>query len=210
MNASAFRSLLWHIPYYSMEDPLHANAVEYLDQQRAQWLRTRIPAAAEGQVLVSFREMAGGTVALIDLDRGEAVWASRGPWIAQHDPDVLPGGTLLVFDNRGNLGARTKSRVLEVDPATMGIVWRYAGDREHPLDSPIRASQQRLPNGNTLITESSGGRLLEVTREGRLVWEYINPVRGGDDDSLIPVVSWAQRIPAPALPASFIARLNGD
>jgi len=33
---------------------------------------------------------------------------------------------------------------------------------------------QRLLNGNTLITESSG-RFFEVTREGATVWEYINP-----------------------------------
>jgi hypothetical protein len=33
---------------------------------------------------------------------------------------------------------------------------------------------QRLPNGNTLITESSFGRFFEVTKEGELVWEYVN------------------------------------
>jgi hypothetical protein len=207
MNASPFRSLLWRVPYYSMEDPLHANGVDYIDRQRAEWLQDRIPAVAEGQVLVSFRELAGGTIALIDLELGQAVWATRGPWMAQHDPDVLPGGIIQVFDNRGNLGGPAKSRVLEVDPATMGIVWRYGGDDERPLDSPIRASQQQLPNGNTLITESSGGRLLEVTRDGRIVWEYLNPVRGGEDDSLIAVMSWAERVPGSDLSPAFLTRL---
>jgi len=32
---------------------------------------------------------------------------------------------------------------------------------------------QRLPNGNTLITESSFGRFFEVTKEGEIVWEYV-------------------------------------
>jgi hypothetical protein len=32
-----------------------------------------------------------------------------------------------------------------------------------------------LPNGNTLITEGSDGRIFEVTREHELVWEYISP-----------------------------------
>lgn len=207
LNDSPFRSLLWRVPYYSMEDPLHANAVEYLDRQRAAWLGSRIPAAAEGQVLVSFRELAGGSIALVDPAAGKVVWASTGPWMAQHDPDVLPGGILQVFDNRGNLGGEARSRIVEVDPATMGIVWRYTGEPGRPLDSPIRASQQRLPNGNTLITESSGGRLLEVTRDGRIVWEYINPVRGGDDDGLIPIVSWAERIPGNRLSPEFLTRL---
>lgn len=37
---------------------------------------------------------------------------------------------------------------------------------------------QRLPNDNTLITESSFGRFFEVTNEGEIVWEYVNPYFG--------------------------------
>jgi len=37
---------------------------------------------------------------------------------------------------------------------------------------------QRLPNGNTLITESSFGRFFEVTKQGEIVWEYVNPFFG--------------------------------
>ncbi len=203
INDSAFRSFLWRVPYYTMEDPLHANAVDYLDARRAAWLARRVPAAAEGQVLVSFRELAGGSVALIDLETRRAVWASRGPWLAQHDPDVLPDGTILVFDNRGNLTGPGKSRILEVDPATGGIVWSYGGTQAAPLESLIRASQERLHNGNTLITESGGGRLLEVAPDGRIVWEFHNPVRGGPEDDLVPVVSWAQRLDRTTLATDF-------
>jgi hypothetical protein len=208
LNRSAFRSFLWRIPYYSMADPLHANGVDYLDAAKARWLARRLPAAREGQVLVSFRELAGGSLALIDPESGEVAWASRGPWLAQHDPDILPGGTIQVFDNRGNVASDSKSRVIEVEPDSGGIVWSYADAPEgRPLDSPIRASQQRLPNGNTLITESSGGRLLEITRKGELVWEYVNPVRGGAEDALVPVVSWAQRVEPHALSQAFAKRL---
>ena len=114
-------------------------------------------------------------------------------------PRGLPGeGNLLIFDNGGwagygapNPGAptgiknalRDYSRVLEMDPLTLKIVWQYtpaeAGYRM-PLDanrfySPFISSAQRLPNGNTLITEGSGGRLIEVTADHRIVWEYISP-----------------------------------
>ena len=33
---------------------------------------------------------------------------------------------------------------------------------------------QRLPNGNTLITESDAGRVFEVTEGGDIVWEFVN------------------------------------
>ncbi len=207
LNRSPYRALLWRIPYYSMEDPLHANGVDYLDHEHAEWLKQRVPAAREGQVLVSFRELAGGSVALIDPTTGKVAWASHGPWLAQHDPDILPGGLLQVFDNRGNLGHEFKSRILRVDPATQGIVWSYAGDSQHPLSSPIRGSQELLPNGDTLITESGGGRLLEVTSDGRIVWEYVDPVRGGPEGDLIPVVCWAQRIAPDKVPAYFVPQV---
>ena len=44
--------------------------------------------------------------------------------------------------------------------------------------SPFISSAQRLPNGNTLITEGSGGRMIEVTADHRIVWEYISPYWG--------------------------------
>lgn len=41
--------------------------------------------------------------------------------------------------------------------------------------TPFICGVQRLPGGNTLITEAAFGRIFEVAREGELVWEYINP-----------------------------------
>jgi len=42
-----------------------------------------------------------------------------------------------------------------------------------------------LPNGNTLITESENGKAFEVTPEGKIVWEFFNPHRAGDNNELI-------------------------
>jgi hypothetical protein len=204
IHRSEFRRLLWLVPYYSLQDPLHTNNVDVLDEQEAERLRKKIPAAAAGQVLLSFREVAGGTIALLDIESETIVWAARGPWLSQHDPDVLPNGNILMFDNRGYFGEGGDSRVIEIDPASGAIEWQYAGSADRPLLSHIRSDQQMLPNGNILITESDGGRLLEVNRDGDIVWEFINPVRGGHR---IPVVNWAQRIDPGTLEADFLAGL---
>ncbi len=126
--------------------------------------------------------------------------------IGQHHahmiPRGLPGeGNVLVFDNGGWAGygapnpgsptgtknvLRDYSRVLEFDPITLKIVWQFTPNEAalvHPADSnrfysPFISSAQRLPNGNTLITEGSGGRLIEITAEHELVWEYISPYWG--------------------------------
>jgi Arylsulfotransferase (ASST) len=101
-------------------------------------------------------------------------WTMTGQFAHQHDPDFLANGNILLFDNRGGNGEYGQSQILEINPNTQKIVWRYRGNAQWPFFSQIRGSQQPLPNGNVLITESDGGRLLEVTRaaEPEIVWEY--------------------------------------
>lgn len=129
-----------------------------------------------------------------------------GQVVGQHHahmiPQGLPGaGNILIYDNGGmggygapNPGSKTGlnnslrdySRVIEFDPVTMKMVWEckpsdmgnampYHADHFYSM---FISSAQRLPNGNTLITEGSGGRLMEVTRDHELVWEYISPYWG--------------------------------
>ena len=44
--------------------------------------------------------------------------------------------------------------------------------------SSFVSSAQRLPNGNTMITEGHDGRIFEVTPEQEIVWEYMSPYTG--------------------------------
>ena len=112
--------------------------------------------------------------------------------IGQHHPHIIPkglpgAGNLMVFDNGGSSGygvptavspdggaiyQRAGSRVLELNPVTLQLVWSYTGPR---FFSTNISGAQRLPNGNTLICEGSFGRLFEVTSGGEVVWEYVNP-----------------------------------
>ncbi len=198
---SRYSSLLAQLPWFTMNgkgDYLHTNSVQVLEGEAAK----NFPFAKAGDVLVSFREL--NTLAVVDLDQEKIVWALRGSWIGQHDPRILPNGDILLFDNNGHFAPGGASRVIEVDPKTEAIVWSYSGDEAHPFHSVIRSGQQRLPNGNTLITESDGGRIFEVTPADKIVWEYVNPVRGGPDDRYIPVLSRASRHAASYFDSRFL------
>ncbi|MCB0320439.1 MAG: aryl-sulfate sulfotransferase [Bdellovibrionales bacterium] len=90
-------------------------------------------------------------------------------------PPGLPGeGNMLILDN-GSVDVRPYSRVLEVNPVTRKIVWSYE-DREH-FFTRTAGAVQRLPNGNTLISEDLHGRVFEVTQIGEVVWEMKLPFR---------------------------------
>ena len=172
---------------YLNGDYLHANSVDILKSAVP-----GIPNSRAGQALISFREVS--TVALVDPASRSVVWAQSGPWVRQHDAQFLPGGALLLFDNEGNNSGPGRSRVLEIDPATSRIAWSYAGRTNEPLDSLARSSQTRLANGNTLIVESMAGRVIEIAPNGDIVWEFVNPVRGGEGDRRIPIIFWVQRV----------------
>ncbi len=124
-----------------------------------------------------------------------------GQIIGQHHPHIIPAGlpgegNLLVFDNGGQSGyghanpaapngsgtvRRHYSRVLEINPVTFERVWEYPAEdtiEGFRFFSHYVSAAQRLPNGNTMITEGADGRLLEVTNEGEIVWEYISPYFG--------------------------------
>ena len=56
------------------------------------------------------------------------------------------------------------------------IVWMWGAKSGTNFFSHIGSSAQRLPNGNTFMCADTEGQLVEVTPEGDVVWEYINPV----------------------------------
>ncbi|TNE65673.1 MAG: hypothetical protein EP335_05190 [Alphaproteobacteria bacterium] len=189
VGRSKYRQLVYAVSEFSKADPLHTNTVAYIDAESAR----NFAVGQEGQILLSFREI--HSIAVLDPVTDELVWVAKGGWMGQHDPDILPNGNILLFDNFGNFNApEGKSRVIEFNPVTMEIVWQYKGTPDAPFESVIRADQQRLANGNTLISESSGGRILEVTREGEIVWEFVNPARGGVGAKKAPIIAWSMRL----------------
>jgi hypothetical protein len=173
------------------DDPLHLNDVEALRPEMA----AAFPIFAAGDLLVSMRNI--NTVAVLDGDTLAVRWSMTGPFLRQHDPDFLPNGNILLFDNRkgGSTQEFGQSRLLEIDPATKAIVWSFAGSAEEPFYTDARGKQQVLPNGNILVTESQEGRVFELARtpgDGRIVAEWVNGIAEG----LAGYVTQADRIPA--------------
>jgi hypothetical protein len=123
-----------------------------------------------------------------------------GQIIGQHHAHMITRGlkgegNILLFDNGGGAGygtpnptspegvdnaKRDSSRVLELDPITLEIKWQYPPPMipgAGRLYSAFISSAQRLPNGNTMITEGNIGRIIEVTPKNEIVWEYVSPYK---------------------------------
>ena len=178
-------------------DWVHINSATYLGPNR--WHDAGDARFAPENVIVSSRQ--ASFLAIVDR-AGKVAWrigpdfseseALRkiGQLVGPHHPHMIPkglpgAGNVLVVDNGGSSGygfanpiapngygafARAYSRVLEIDPVTLELVWSYVMPSQ--FFSTNISGAQRLPNGNTLITEGAPGRVFEVTSEGQIVWEY--------------------------------------
>jgi len=163
-------------------DVFHSNTCEVLPETKLGEQDSRFKA---GNVIFSHRNL--DVVGVIDKTDGKIVWTwGHGVLDRQHMPTLIPdvdpitgeplpgAGHFLVFDNGPHRGY---SRILELDPLSEEIVWEYKAP--HFFGS-WGAGQDRLPNGNTLISEGgSTGRLLEVAPDGEIVWEYLTPYFDG-------------------------------
>jgi outer membrane protein assembly factor BamB len=153
------------------KDWAHDNTLDVLPQTRLGKEDARFKA---GNVMFSYRNI--DTIGIIDKETKKIVWA-WGPGVLdrQHMPTMLPDGHILIFDNGTH---RKYSRILEIDPRTGETLWNYTADPPESFFSSAVSGQERLPNGNTLICSGGQGRIFEVTMEGEIVWEYVNPYHG--------------------------------
>ena len=173
-------------------DPLHTNDIELVTKELAQ----RIPQVQAGDLLVSLQRP--GALAIIGRKNKAVVWSMVGPFLRQHDPDILDDGTLLVFDNRTETTQGTPvrwleepqvwgySRILRLDPATQQVLWSFEGSRAFPFYTSMQGKQQPLANGNILVSDPEGGRAFEISpaHGNRIVWEYVNTIDGKVDGLL--------------------------
>ena len=180
---------------------------------------------------IIFSSRSANIIAIISRATGEIVWKIgpdfiegsqeyaigqiMGPHHAHMIPAGLPGeGNILIFDNGGLSGyggqrgypqySRTYSRVIEIDPISLEIVWEYGAESgEQFFYSHNVSSAQRLPNGNTLVTDGANGRVFEVTVDNRIVWEYTLLVEITGNNTIYR----AYRVPpewVPGNPAGYI------
>jgi hypothetical protein len=135
------------------DDWTHVNDVDVLSAER---------------FLVSLRNM--DQVVVVDRESGDIVERlgtddDHDTLSEQHNPDYLESEdgtpTILVADSEND-------RVVEYanEEGEWTKTWEVSGRFNWPRDA------DRLPDGNTLVTDSLNQRVVEITPTGEIVWEY--------------------------------------
>jgi hypothetical protein len=137
-------------------------------------------------------------------------WADPEGYAAA-DVSLPGAGNFLIFDNGVWNPVLAHSKILEINPYISGVdeetgepiigtvmvnppdagyqsnglsnqvVWSYESILPNSFFAQSQSGMQRLPNGNTHIHSGNNGHMFQVTPEGEVVWEYLNPVNSFDD-----------------------------
>jgi hypothetical protein len=202
---------VWEWRTWEHLDPV-ADGIAEVQAPRTLWAHgNSVQELPDGDILASYRPTS--TVICISRKTGKILWKLGPPTVAgQHAPTLLENGNILIFDNGVHRldDSVPYSRAIEINPATNEIVWKYQNQPTWNFFSPRMGNAQRLPNGNTLITESSFGRFFEVTKEGEIVWEYIAPFFGKPFFGGPPTSESNQVFRALRYSAEEIARARGS
>lgn len=103
-------------------------------------------------------------------------------------------GHLTVFNNGGGRPDGDWSSVMEIAPPldengqyvmTAGgefgppqPAWKYEAEDPSSFFAPFVSGAHRLENGHTFVCSGPQGRFFELSAEGTIVWEYLNPFKG--------------------------------
>ena len=159
-------------------DWTHTNTAAPLPENK--WYDAGDKRFRPGNILIMVRNWSMAFI--IDKQTGDPVWeyhrdgafALKGGHEVHMIKKGLPGaGNILMFNNGIRPGIKDgwgSSQILELNPSTQKVVWHYENGED--FFSRAAGSVQRLPNGNTLISEDVPGRILEVSAEKEIVWEY--------------------------------------
>lgn len=147
-------------------------------------------------------------------------------WIATGEPGA---GNLTIFNNNiPNRDSLNYSAVYEITPPMDAKgnyiledgkpygpgqpAWIYIAPDTISFYSSFISGAHRLKNGNTFITEGASARFFEVDKDGKLLWEYLNPYRGKickpNGDPVLPVPMTYSAFRATFIPADHPGLAN--
>jgi hypothetical protein len=187
-------ALYWNRARQRKGDIFHTNALVILDGSAAH----KNPVFAKGNLLVSMRFL--DAIFVVDPNREQIVWGYSADFDHPHDPQLLANGNLLLFDNMGGSSKLGRSRMLEYRLPSMNLAWTYEGTPKERFFTKGCGMAQRLPNQNTLITETDTGRAFEVTPKGEIVWQFFNPHRAGPGKTFVASLFALDRIATEDVP----------
>jgi hypothetical protein len=167
------------------EDPLHLNDIQPVNHDGEFWKK--------GDVFLSIRNQS--MILLYRPSTNEILWKGTGPFLHQHDVNILDNNRISIFNNR-SINVATDKNI--VDGHNEIITYDFAKDLfssylsdsliEHRVKSTTQGRSDIIPNGDLFVEESNYGRTLYFNADGSLRWTHVNRAENGN----VYAVGWSR------------------
>jgi arylsulfotransferase ASST len=165
----------WLFSIYN-NDPTHLNDIQPVLADGPYWKK--------GDLFLSLRNVSA--IMLYRPSTDEIVWIKRGPWILQHDVDILDDHRIGIYDNA--VQERAPKRPFFANSSQV-VVYDFAtGKVSLPLQRAMQDNNVRtwteglfthLPGGSTLIEDPTEARLIIFRANGSIAAQYVNRAQDG-------------------------------
>lgn len=168
------------------EDPIHLNDIQPTLTDGRFW--------KQGDVFLSLRHQS--MIVLYRPSTNQVIWHKQGPWIQQHDVDVINDHQISIFNNNAVTENKTDWVVRGVNNV---LIYDFATNQ---VTSPWQAGFEKLEVrtktegrgeivGNELFVEETNyGRLIQFLPDGTVNWQFINRA----DDGKVYLLNWSRLI----------------
>ena len=154
------------------ENPLHMNDIQPVLEDGPHWRR--------GDLFISMRTPSA--VLLYRPSSDEIVWFQIGPWLHQHDVEIIGDSEISIFSNNaafeGMIGA-SEVFIHDFETGKTRSPWREAMAL-HEVHTPTQGRSTVIGAGSVWVEETDRGRTLALDTEGAILWRYVN--RGSDGE----------------------------
>lgn len=146
----------------------------------------------KGDLFLSLRNVS--MIVLYRPSTGKIIWHKQGPWILQHDVNMLNDHQISVFSNN----VITVNNASGINKANEVYVYDF---EKNTVSSPYKEAMAKLDirtitsgrgrvleNGDLYVEETNFGRLIRTSKEGDIRWNYFNSAKNGNNY----IVSWSR------------------
>lgn len=174
------------------DDPIHLNEINPVLKDGRFWKR--------GDLFLSLRHQS--MIVLYRPSTNQVIWHQQGPWIHQHDVEILNDHEISIFNNNAAL---RRSSDWSVRGTNDLVIYDF---ETHTTRSPFRAGfinndirtktegRGQIIGNEAFVEESNYGRLIQFSPEGKISWQFINRAK----DGRVYLLNWSR----------IISRESGD
>ena len=179
---NGYRGLLYGVGEFQW-DRIHLNDV--------QPIKKNIGDLSRGDIAWSSRHLSA--VGVFRPSTGKMLWIKVGPWLAQHDINLLDDGTFSIFGNdigrinpdnplvRENglpvepwINESKTSDIYIYDPSSSKVTTPFTSMMvKHRIGTKSSGRARILKNGDVYIEETDKGRLIRISKD-KIRWQYVN------------------------------------